>query len=403
MSITTINTNEIEQKDQTKVPTMQDLMKHVGSQGELNIGDKVTGIIIAIAKNELTLSIDNVGIAIVRGRELYNEEYLARLNVGETVDALVVALDNELNCIEASFRAIGRDKIMSEITKQFEAKATVEAKIREANRGGFMVKIQGVDGFLPASQLSPAHSIKTIIGEEKSLLNQMKKFVGQTFNVKLISINPENDTVVVSEKAVSDEISSLKLSKYKVGDIVDASIVGVVDFGVFLRFDDDLEGLVHISEIAWKKIEDIKKELVLGQKVKARIIDIDPENRINLSIKQTIPNPWIEFAKEVKPGDTFDGKIVKIVSSGAIVVNEDDIQGFCHISQISNTPIDSPSKIHEVLKTGQTRSFTVIDIIDDKLALTILPLDQALQIQKLQEDKGAMVTNKKQENQAEIE
>jgi small subunit ribosomal protein S1 len=371
----------------TNQPGMADLLKHVGTQTDLNLGDKISGKIISIAKNELMLDIENVGLAIVRGKELYNEEYLSRLNVGETVEALIINLDNDLNCMEASFRAIGRDKIWSEIAKLHESKATVEAKIREANRGGFMIKVQGVDGFLPASQLAPTHAIKTITGEEKSLLNQMKKYVGQTFNVKLISINPDNDTVVVSEKAVSEEISSLKLSKYKVGDVVDASIVGVVDFGVFLRFDDDLEGLVHISEIAWKKIEDIKKELAVGQKVKAKIIDIDGESRINLSIKQTMPNPWIEFAKEVKAGDTFEGKIVKIVSAGAIVVNDEDIQGFCHISQISNTPIDSPSKIHEVLKTGQSRVFTVLDVADDRLSLTILPLDEALQIQKMQEEK----------------
>jgi small subunit ribosomal protein S1 len=369
-------------------PNMGDLLKHVGTSNDLNVGDKVSGTIITIAKNELLIDIENIGIGIVRGKELYNEEYLSRLNVGEQVEALIINLDNEKNMIECSFRAIGKDKIWKEITDAYEQKKTVEAKIREANKGGFLVKVHGVDGFLPASQLSPTHAIKTVLGEEKSLLNQMKKYIGQVFNIKILSINPEADSLVASEKAVSDEISGQKLSKYKVGDVVDATIVGVVDFGLFLRFDDDLEGLVHISEIAWKKIEDIKKEMSIGTKVKAKIIEVDKESRINLSIKQTIPNPWIEFVKNVKQGDKFDAKVIKIVSYGAIVANPQDIQGFVHISQLSKIPLESPSKIHEVLRVGETKEFTVIDTKEDKLSLSILDLPTALLIQKTIEEKA---------------
>jgi small subunit ribosomal protein S1 len=382
-------------------PNMSDLLKHVGTANDLNVGDKVSGKIIAIAKNELLIDVENIGIGIVRGKELYNEEYLSRLNVGEEVEALIINLDNEKNMIECSFRAIGKDKIWKEITEAYEQKKTVEAKIREANKGGFLVKIHGVDGFLPASQLSPTHAIKTVIGEEKSLLNQMKKYIGQVFNVKILSINPDADSLVASEKAVSDEISGQKLSKYKVGDAVDAVIVGVVDFGLFLRFDDDLEGLVHISEIAWKKIEDIKKEMSIGTKVKAKIIEIDKENRINLSIKQTIPNPWIEFVKNAKQGDKFEAKVIKIVSYGAIVANPQDIQGFVHISQLSEVPLDSPSKIHEILRVGETKSFTVIDTREDKLSLSILELEKALKIQSVIEEKANREALEAQQLQAE--
>ena len=369
-------------------PNMSDLLKHVGSNNDLNVGDKVSGTIITIAKNELLLNIENIGIGIVRGKELYNEEYLSRLKLGEEVEALVITLDNDRNMIECSFRAIGRDKIWKEITEAHTNKKTVEAKIKEANRGGFLVKIHGVDGFLPASQLAPAHAIKTVLGEEKSLLNQMKKYIGQVFNVKILSINPEVDSLVASEKAVSDEISSLKLSKYKIGDMVDATVVGVVDFGVFLRFDDELEGLVHISEIGWKKIEDIKKEIGVGAKVKARIIEIDKEGRINLSIKQTVTNPWFEFVKSAKQGDKFEAKVVKIVSYGAIVINSKDIQGFVHISQLSEVPLESPSKIHEILKVGETKEFVIVDTREDKLSLSILPLETAFRIQKNTEDRA---------------
>jgi DNA-directed RNA polymerase subunit E'/Rpb7 len=179
---------------------------------------------------------------------------------------MVIDLDNEQGFVELSFRAIGRDKIWTEITAAFEAKTTVEAKIRDANRGGFLIRVNGIDGFLPASLLSPTHAIKANGVEDKSMTAKMKKYVGQIFNVKLVNINAETDSLIASEKAVSDEIAQFKLEKYKVGDSVEGSIIGIVDFGLFVRFDEDLEGLVHISEMSWKKVENPYKEYRVGEK-----------------------------------------------------------------------------------------------------------------------------------------
>jgi small subunit ribosomal protein S1 len=358
-------------------PTMTDLLNKVANKETVKVGDIVIGKVIFVVKNQVLIQIENVGLGTVRGKELYNEEYLERLKVGENIEAVVIDLDNDLGILELSFRAIGHDKVWSEIN---------EAKVRDVNRGGFMVKVKGIDGFLPASLLSPTHAIKQVSVEDKSLLNQMKKYVGQTFNVKIININPDNETIIVSEKAVSDELVAAKLSKYKIGDIVEGVVAGAVDFGLFVRFDGDLDGLVHISEIAWKKVEDPKNEYKVGDKVKVKIIDIDKDNRINLSIKQTTPNPWNEFIKTAKEGDTFTGKITKIVSYGIIVVNEQtDIQGLCHISQISATPIESPAKIHEIVKVGEVVDFKILSIESEekeKLYLTLLPIDEAKKIQE---------------------
>ncbi len=368
----------------TQSPTMEDLVTRVSDKINLKIGEKVQGKITFLAKNQALINIPNVGLGIVRGRELYNEEFLSKLKISEEIEAVVLELDNELGMMELSFREIGKDKIWEEIQHAYEEKSIIECKIREANRGGFLIKVRGVDGFLPASLLSPTHAIKNVSVEDNSLLYQMKKYVGQTFNVKIININSENETLIVSEKAVSDEIAQVKLQKYEVGSTVEGVIVGVVDFGIFIRFDEDLEGLIHISEIAWKKVEDPKKEYKVGQKIKAKIVDIDDNNRINLSIKQLLENPWIKFSKSVKPGDKFVGMVSKIVSYGAIVVNNEDIQGLCHISQISEELLESPAKIHEILKVGETRDFTILDLeADEKLYLTLLPYDKAMKIQEL--------------------
>lgn len=364
-------------------PTMQDLLQKVDDNLKITVGEKVTGTIIFLAKNQCLINIHDQTLGIVRGRELYNEEFLSKLKIGEEIEAIVLELDNEIGMLELSFRAIGRDRIWNEILQAHEDKATVSAKVREVNRGGFLVKVHGVDGFLPASLLSPTHAIKNVGVEDTSLSSQMKKYLGQSFNVKILNINEENESIIVSEKAVSDEIASQNLAKYKVGDIIEGEVVGVVDFGLFVRFDEDLEGLIHISEIAWKKVEDPKKEFKLGQKVSAKIVEIDKDNRVNLSIKQTLANPWINFSKKNKPGDEFEGVVAKIVSYGAIIVNDEDIQGLCHISQISEDHIENPAKIHDYIKVGAKMTFKILSLeSDEKLYLTLLDFDKALEIQK---------------------
>lgn len=363
-------------------PTMKDLLQKVSVSDQLKVGDQISGKIIFLAKNQCLIEIKNIGLGIVRGKELYNEDFLSKLKIGEEIESIVIELDNELGMVELSFRAIGKDKIWQDIQQSFEEKSTVEARIKDANRGGFLVKVKGVDGFLPASLLAPTHAIKNATVEENSLLSQMKKYVGQIFNVKIININSETETLILSEKSVSDEIARAKLQKFKIGQTIEGTVVGVVDFGVFVRFDDDLEGLIHISEIAWKKVEDPRKDYKIGQKVNAKIIDIDEENRINLSVKQLMQNPWAAFAKATKPGDKFTGTVSKIVSYGAIIVNEHDIQGLCHISQMTEETLDSPAKIHDILKIGQTKEFTILSLdSDEKLYLTMLDFDKALEIQ----------------------
>jgi ribosomal protein S1 len=364
-------------------PTMKDLLQRVSSQDQIKPGDQIKGKIIFLAKNQCLIDIENVGLGVVRGRELYNEDFLSKLKIGEEIEAIVIELDNEIGMLELSFRAIGKDKTWEEIQKALDDKEIVDAKIRDANRGGFLVKVKGVDGFLPASLLAPAHAIKNVSIEDNSLVSQMKKYVGQSFKVKIINVNLENESLILSEKSVSDEIAKIKLQKYQVGQSIDGEIVGVVDFGVFVRFDGDLEGLIHISEMAWKKVEDPRKDYKIGQKVTAKIIEVDAENRINLSIKQLQENPWSAFSQKAKPGDKFRGTVVKIVSYGAIIVNDHDIQGLCHISQISEEMLESPAKIHEILKIGEVKDFTVLSLeSDEKLYLTMLDFSKAQQIQK---------------------
>jgi ribosomal protein S1 len=368
-------------------PGMSDLITYASASPEvykdIKVGEVVKGTVLSISKNEVLVDLPMIGLGVVRGMELYNDEYLSSIKPGADVEALVLSLENEKGMVEMSFRAIGRDQIWNELQEIYTKKIVTEAKVVHCNRGGLMVKVRGVIGFLPASLLSPSHSIKqTSLSESNTLLKQMQKYVGSSFQVKIDDLDRESDKLIVSEKAVSDEMMGQKLSKYKVGDVIEGRVSGIVDFGLFIRFDTDLEGLIHISELAWKKVEDPRESFTLGQLVQAKIISIDGDGRVNLSIKQTQENPWVHFADSTKVGSSIKAKVSKITSYGAICVTENQIQGLCYIGQMSATPIDNPVKIHDILKVGQEYDFTVIEIhpSDYRLSLSLLPYDEAVKI-----------------------
>jgi small subunit ribosomal protein S1 len=381
-------------------PTMADLMKKVTDAPTLVVGEKVSGTIIHLSKGEVIIDIENTGLGLVRGRELYNDNYVSGLNLGEKVEAVVKNLENEKGMVELSFRAVGRERVWGEVVNAFEIKATVEVKIRDTNRGGFMIQTMGVYGFLPASLLAPAHAIKPT-GDSQSLANQMKKYLGQTFKAKIVSIDSENDTVIVSEKAIADEVASVKLRNYSVGQIVDAEVTGVVDFGAFVRFDEDLEGLVHVSELSWKKIEKPEDVVKVGQAVQAKIIEIDEDNRISLSIKQTQENPWNTFIKTASEGDTFTANIAKITTFGIVAYNDQDISGICHITQLHETAELTPATIHEYFKVGDKKEFTILAIEKDKIYLTLLSDVKEAQ-KRLKEQKNKDKVIKKEAELAKI-
>jgi len=375
-----------EEKSFENQPGMDDLLNYAennpGLDRTVSPGEIIQGTVLSISKNEILIDLPGIGLGSVRGMELYNDEYLSKIKVGEEAEAMVIEVENEKGTVELSFRAIGRDQTWEELYQDFEAKKTVEAKVVHANKGGLMVKVHGVIGFLPASLLSPSHSIKqSSLSESNTLLKQMQKYIGSSFLVKIENLDKDTDKLIVSEKSVADEIINQKLSKYQIGDVIEGRVSGIVDFGLFVRFDTELEGLIHISELAWKKIEDPREHFALSQLVQARIISVDGGGRINLSIKQLQENPWVKFAQNTKPGDKIEATVTKLAPYGAICLTEDEIQGLCYIAQIAEESIE-PAQIEKYLKVGDKKSFTVIEInhSDCRLSLSLLDYGSALRV-----------------------
>lgn len=355
--------------------TMQDLL---GSGVEIKVlkpGDMVEGTLISVGKNEVYVDLEGYGVGVVRGRELYDDEAtLASLKPGDQIFVSVVEPENKEGIAELSLRQAGQERVWQTLKQKLESKEVVHTKILEANKGGLMVEINNVMGFLPVSQLSLEHYPRVEDGDKNKILSVLQTYVGSFFDVQIITADSEEEKLIVSEKAVFEKEMENRLSQLKIGQVVDGTVTGVVDFGAFVKFGD-LEGLVHISELAWQRIENPKDIVKVGQRVSAKVISID-KGRVSLSIKQLQADPWLEAVKKYQIGQKVKGKVTKIMPFGVFVELDPDIQGLAHIMELSHEAIKNPE---EVLKAGDEKEFKIISIepAEHRLGLSLKALTEA--------------------------
>lgn len=324
-------------------------------------GDIIKGKIINITKKEVNVDIENITSGVIRGRELFSEsdEY-SNLKIGDEVEATVIDEENERGEMELSFRFAGQQRAWNSLRSLLESGEIIDVIITDANKGGLMVRVQNLMGFLPVSQLSPEHYPRVQGGDKGKILEKLKRYVNQKFPVKVIDINEKEDKIIVSEKIAWEEIQKDVIEKYKVGDKVEGKVAAVTDFGVFIKFGDNynLEGLIHISELAWQRIDNPSDIIEVGQKIKAEIINIQG-SKIFLSIKKLIEDPWINVEKKYKVGQIVKGKILKINHFGFFVELDKDIHGLAHLSELTEK---SNIKSNEIAKPGDIMEFKILSI-----------------------------------------
>lgn len=355
--------------------TMSDLINSGIEIKVLKAGDMVEGTLISVGKNEVYVDLEGYGVGVVRGRELYDDEAtLAGLKPGDKIFVSVVEPENKENIVELSLRQAGQERVWQTLKEKMEKKEIVRTKILEANKGGLMVEINNVMGFLPVSQLSLEHYPRVEDGDKNRILSVLQSYVGQLFDVQIITADSDEEKLIVSEKSVFEKDMENRLEQLKIGQIVEGTITGVVDFGAFVKFGD-LEGLVHISELAWQRIDNPKDIVKVGQKVRAKVISID-KGRVSLSVKQLQEDPWLEAVKKYQIGQVIKGKVTKIMPFGVFVELDKDIQGLAHIMELSHEAIKNPE---EVLKTGEEKEFKIISIEpgEHRLGLSLKALQEA--------------------------
>ncbi|MDZ7798886.1 MAG: S1 RNA-binding domain-containing protein [Patescibacteria group bacterium] len=361
------------------------------------VGDLIKAKVIYISRGAVYLDIDGIATGVVRGKEIIDESgEFSDVKSGDKVQATVLELENENGEIELSFRAAGHQKAWNNLQKMMEKEEIIDTSITDANRGGLMVKVGKIEGFMPVSQLIPEHYPRVEGGDKNKILNKLKEFVGQKIKAKIIDVDESESKLILSEKAAWKKERKKVISKYNVGDIIEGKITGVVDFGIFIEFGDGLEGLIHISELAWQRIENPRNKFEVSDKIKAKIISIE-DTKISLSIKKLEEDPWKEVVEKYKVGDIVKGKVLKINPFGAFIELDKDIHGLVHISELSEKKINHPS---EVVKENEEYKLKILSIEPENHRLG-LSLKAAGDKPKKKNQKKKKVSKKEEEKKEE--
>lgn len=335
-----------------------------------SVGDVLDGKVIEVFSNYILLDLEPLGTGIVLGKEAKDGLSSGKIKKGDLVSATLVDLENEDGYIELSIREASYGKSWDDLESKKDTQDVVATKVLDANRGGLIVELNGINGFLPVSQLSSEHYPRVEDGDKNKILELLKKLVGKEIHVKIIDASREEEKLIVSEKAAISEKEREVVSRLQVGDVVEGEISGVVDFGAFIKFlppakkdsqneADKLEGLVHISELAWQLIDNPREVVKTGDRVEAQIIGID-DTRISLSMKALKLDPWSEIEKKYKVGDTVKGKVDKINPFGSFVYLDKDIHGLAHVSEFREVYPDK--KMEEFLTAGEEYDWKILSI-----------------------------------------
>ncbi len=335
----------------------------------LEIAELVEGTVLSIDSLEMYIEIPLYGTGIIYGQEYINaRDMIKNINVGDSVKAKIVERENNNGYIELSLKEARQALVWSDAEKAMKSEEVLELPIKEANKGGLIVEWQGIAGFLPASQLKADNYPRVDDGNKDEILKELKKLVGKKLALSIIGVNPKEGKLIFSEKGNTKEDKKEMVTKYSVGDEITGEVTGVVDFGIFLKVEDGLEGLVHISEIDWSLVDDPRVLYKLGDKVQAKVIEIK-DGKISLSIKALKENPWDRVASKYKKDDEVNGVVIKFNKHGALVSIEEGVAGLVHVSEFGDD-----KKLKEALSLGKSYSFkiTLFDPKEHKMTLSFV-------------------------------
>ncbi|OGG60845.1 hypothetical protein A2765_01810 [Candidatus Kaiserbacteria bacterium RIFCSPHIGHO2_01_FULL_56_24] len=316
--------------------------------------DVVEGPVIAIGRARVFVDLHPFGTGIIYGREyLSARESLKNTNVGDIITAKVVGIEKKEGYIELSLREARQALIWNEAEVAMQKKTAFELMIADANKGGLIINWQGIQGFLPASQLAPAHYPRVPDGDKDKIFVELKKLIGTKLELLVITANPKEQKLIFSEKGAGSSERSTLVEKYHVGDAVEGVVTGATEFGVFVKLEEGLEGLVHISEMDWALVENPKTRYKVGETVKVKVIDIK-DDKVSLSIKALQEDPWKAAAAKYKKDQTVNAVVIKYNKHGALASIEEGVAGLVHISEFANE-----EALRASLELGKVYPFTI--------------------------------------------
>lgn len=332
---------------------------------QLKTGDVVEGVVTSVRKNEVWIDLGASGVGVVMRREI---GYGQVLEEGQTVVTSVVDPEMDEGYALLSMRRAAKDRGWDELQRMFEDQEILEVSPYDANRGGLLVELEGIRGFLPVSQLAAGHYPRVSGADKDEILQKLNSLAGNPLRVRILDVSRKENKLIFSEKeAVKDDMAA-RFAKLQVGDVVEGVVTGVIDFGAFVNVDG-IEGLIHISEISWERVENPRDYIKNGQTVQAKIIAID-KDRLSLSLKQMTEDPWLQEVKAFNKGDVVEGKVTRITPFGAFVQLSSAVEALVHVSEMSDDEGVDPEKIFQL---NEKKKFKVLDIDTDgrKIALSL--------------------------------
>ncbi|QLL70111.1 30S ribosomal protein S1 [Lactobacillus sp. 3B(2020)] len=350
------------------------MLEALDSIKQVNVGDVVKGKVLQIDDDrQAIVGIEDAGVeGIVPANQLSTkpvDDINEVVKVGDVLDLVVISKigsDKENGSYLLSHRRLEAMKVWNEIQKKFEAGETITAKVTQAVKGGLVVDA-GVRGFVPASMITDHY------------VEDLKQFVGQELEFKIIEIEPSENRLILSHKEIvkaqHEAVAKKIFSELAAGDVVEGKVARMTNFGAFIDLGG-VDGLVHVSEISYDHVDKPSDVLSVGQDVKVKVLSVDPEReRISLSIKQTLPGPWDDIEEKAAEGTVLEGTVKRLTSFGAFVEVFPGVEGLVHISQISHKHIATPA---DVLKPGQEVKVKVINVdpAQQRLGLSIKALEE---------------------------
>lgn len=348
----------------------------------LEAGANTEGTVIDIDKNSMYIDLSPYGTGIVFGREFLSiKDIIKTISIGDSVVAQVVEPEGYEGYIELSLKEARKATIWQEAEDARTNGTTLSLVVKEANKGGLMIQWQGITGFLPASQLGGEHYPKVSGGDKNRILMELEKLVGEKLDLQIITVDPVEEKLIFSEKKdknskgthasnsekrMADNIDLTQA--YKVGDVFEGEVTGAVDFGVFVKIADGLEGLVHISELSWSLVENPENLYAIGDKVTVQVIDVTPD-KVSLSIKALSDSPWKTAEKKYEKDMEVKAVVIRYNEHGALVSVEEGVAGLVHVSDFEDM-----ADLREKLSLGMTYDFRInaFDATKEKMTLSLV-------------------------------
>jgi small subunit ribosomal protein S1 len=389
-----VKVDSFDGQEQTEEGLFEEIVNSGKDISDLQVGIIVKGEVVRIDDDGIFVDIGykSEGIIPKNEKELAGQ-YGNRKSVktGDIIDVYIDRIDDGEGCVMLSKKKADMELAWNRLMAAFENRIIIEAKVTERVKGGLLVDV-GVRGFVPASHIS------------REYVDNLEQFIGQTIKMYVIEIDRDKNNVVLSRKAALDEeyeqSKALIFNSLREGDIIEGVVKRITSFGAFVDVGSGVDGLLHISEMAWSRIEDPKEIINENDKIKVMVLGIDKENeRISLGLKQVHADPWTTVADRYIPGSIVKGVVTNTVDFGAFVKLEDGVEGLIHISQLANRRVEKPE---EVVQVGQEVTVKVLNVNQDehRIGLSLKELEPKPEQSETAE--SVAVSNETQEEDSSI-